>query len=48
MFYNASSFNQNISSWCVKNISTKPASFDSGAGFEGKDELQPKWGTCPK
>ena len=48
MFYHATNFNQNISSWCVKNISSKPYHFDKGAGFEGKDELQPKWGTCPK
>ena len=47
MFKGASSFNQNISKWCVSEISTKPEDFDTDAGFEGKTELQPKWGTCP-
>ncbi|BCD61781.1 hypothetical protein NitYY0826_C0644 [Nitratiruptor sp. YY08-26] len=47
MFDNAISFNQNIHNWCVRRIKQKPANFDTGAAFEGRDDLQPVWGTCP-
>jgi len=47
MFYNASSFNQQLQGWCVSNIPFKPIDFDTGAGFEGNDSIQPLWGTCP-
>ncbi|WP_281847726.1 BspA family leucine-rich repeat surface protein [Nitratiruptor tergarcus] len=47
MFYYAQSFNQNIHNWCVSKIPQKPAGFDTGAAFEGRDDLQPVWGTCP-
>lgn len=43
MFRNAYEFNQDISSWSVPNIDSKPNLFDSGAGFEDQDELQPEW-----
>ncbi|SMC08475.1 BspA family leucine-rich repeat surface protein [Nitratiruptor tergarcus] len=47
MFYQATSFNQNIRNWCVSKIAQKPTYFDTGAAFEGRDDLQPVWGTCP-
>lgn len=47
MFFNASSFNQELQGWCVSNIPVKPSDFDTGAGFEGNDGIQPQWGTCP-
>lgn len=46
MFYNASNFNQDISNWCVINIKNKPYLFDSGAGFSGNTNIQPRWGRC--
>jgi len=44
MFYSASAFNQDLSSWCVTNLTT-PTDFDSSA----TDWTLPKpvWGTCP-
>jgi hypothetical protein len=47
MFSGATSFNQNISSWCVTSIASKPSKFDTYSGFEGQSALQPQWGTCP-
>ena len=47
MFNGAVDFNQDISGWCVPNIASKPGGFDSNAGFEDDDHLQPEWGTCP-
>lgn len=44
MFSEASSFDQNISSWCVSQISTKPSDFDLNAGFDGDSSKQPNWG----
>jgi hypothetical protein len=44
MFYRASSFNQDISVWCVEPIKQKPSSFDEEAGFEGVNAKQPNWG----
>ena len=48
MFKDAESFYQNISTWCVINIESKPTDFDKGAGFEAESEMQPQWGTCPR
>jgi len=45
MFQGASSFNQDISTWCAEQISEKPSDFDTSAGFEGQEQLQPNWGT---
>jgi surface protein len=47
MFYEAISFNQDISNWCVENILTKPDYFDEGSNpsWSGHSELQPQWGS---
>jgi hypothetical protein len=41
MFKGASSFNQDISSWCVEQITQKPPLSDYDAGFEG---VNANWG----
>jgi len=43
----ASAFNQDLSGWCVSQISSVPEIFASGtpAGFDST--RQPQWGTCP-
>jgi hypothetical protein len=45
MFSGAGSFNQDISTWCVSQISDKPFNFNGNAGFDGQTSLQPNWGT---
>lgn len=45
MFDNATAFNQDLSRWCVTNITTAPADFDSGA--TAWSQPRPVWGTCP-
>jgi len=45
LFKGATVFNQNLSKWCVTNITSEPDSFS-------KDSLlselnKPVWGTCP-
>jgi len=45
MFENASSFNQDISSWCVTNFSSEPSSFSDNCPLE--QSYKPIWGTCP-
>ena len=45
MFRNASAFNQNISLWCVGNISSLPADFKSNSPLSNNNT--PNWGTCP-
>jgi hypothetical protein len=45
MFYYANSFNQDLSEWCVSNISSQPSNFASGA--TSWTLPQPIWGTCP-
>jgi len=44
MFNEATSFDQDISAWCVESIAEEPDLFDNGAGFEGDDTKQPNWG----
>ncbi len=44
MFYRASPFNQDISAWCVEQITQKPRRFDEDAGFERVTAKQPNWG----
>ena len=45
MFYGCSSFNQTLSGWCVTNIPSLPARFDTGATSWVLP--RPVWGTCP-
>jgi len=45
MFYEATSFNQNLSGWCVSPITVAPTDFDTGATSWVLD--RPVWGTCP-
>jgi len=45
MFYDASSFNQDLSSWCVSKISSIPYDFDYNSGLTSAN--LPQWGTCP-
>ena len=45
MFYFAASFNQNISSWCVTNITSEPTYFCWGCSLP--QSYLPDWGTCP-
>ena len=46
MFNKAVDFNQNLSGWCVSNISSSPYSFDNGA--TSWILPRPVWGTCPQ
>ena len=45
MFYNSSSFNQDLSGWCVTLIPSTPVNFDTGASSWVLS--RPVWGTCP-
>jgi len=44
MFVGARAFDQDISDWCVSQILSKPADFDTGAAFEDQPWYQPRWG----
>jgi hypothetical protein len=46
MFYFASIFNQDISKWCVSNISSEPTAFSTGSSLS--NNKKPSWGTCPQ
>ncbi len=45
MFNEATSFNQNISSWCVINIISEPINFSNESQLS--ETNKPVWGTCP-
>jgi len=45
MFLGASEFNQDLSGWCVEQISSRPSEFDTDA--TSWTEPRPIWGTCP-
>jgi hypothetical protein len=45
MFFYASSFNQDISGWCVTNIDSEPSGFSIGSPLT--ESNKPVWGTCP-
>jgi uncharacterized protein (TIGR02145 family) len=45
MFYEASSFNQDISNWCVTNIASEPTDFSISSPLT--ESNKPVWGTCP-
>ncbi len=45
MFRNASSFNQNISGWCVTDITSEPEFFSINSSLDNSNK--PVWGACP-
>jgi surface protein len=45
MFRSASSFNQDISNWCVTNLSGAPTDFSLDSPLS--ESNKPVWGTCP-
>jgi hypothetical protein len=45
MFSDATSFNQDLSGWCVPTIPSLPTDFDTGASSWVLP--RPVWGTCP-
>jgi len=45
MFSFASSFNQDLSDWCVSNISSEPNGFSASSALTNANK--PVWGTCP-
>jgi hypothetical protein len=48
MFYGASSFNQDLSGWCVTNILSLPSNFyNLASAWTGLPGTAPQWGTCP-
>jgi len=46
LFHGASSFNQNLSGWCVSNILSEPTDFSTNSPLSNTNK--PIWGTCPK
>ena len=48
MFWGASSFNQNLHTWLVPLIPSKPADFNTNSGaWEGNVLMEPQWGVAP-
>jgi len=45
MFFGATSFNQDISSWCVTNLPSEPSQFSLDSPLS--ESNKPIWGTCP-
>lgn len=45
MFNKCTAFKQDLSGWCVTNISSEPTGFATDSGLT--TELKPVWGTCP-
>ena len=45
MFMFASSFNQDLSLWCVTNLTSEPESFSANSSLS--ESNKPVWGTCP-
>jgi surface protein len=45
MFFGASSFDQDISNWCVENIISEPSNFSLNSLLQ--ENFKPVWGTCP-
>jgi hypothetical protein len=44
MFHYATTFNQDLSGWCVSNFTDEPPLFDGGAPLESNPENHPDWG----
>ena len=47
MFGNNPAFDQNISTWCVPLIMSKPVGFDQNTNANWTTAEKPVWGTCP-
>jgi hypothetical protein len=47
MFLNCTTFNQNLSGWCVTNLTSLPPLFDTGTPPAWTLANKPVWGTCP-
>jgi len=45
MFGSAETFNQDLSVWCVTNITSEPGGFSYQSALS--NENIPNWGTCP-
>ena len=45
MFMNATLFNQDLTKWCVTNITSEPSDFSTSSPLT--EANKPKWGTCP-
>ena len=45
LFNGASNFNQDLSGWCVTNITTEPLNFNNSSAQA--EANKPIWGTCP-
>ncbi|MDA8886774.1 BspA family leucine-rich repeat surface protein [Bacteroidia bacterium] len=46
MFFDASSFNKDLTNWCVSKIDKEPTNFSYESGLS--PENHPVWGTCPE
>jgi hypothetical protein len=46
MFYETSSFNQDLSGWCVEQISNAPNNFDTDANNWVLPNSRPIWGAA--
>ena len=42
---NATLFNQDLTKWCVTNITSEPSDFSTSSPLT--EANKPKWGTCP-
>ncbi len=45
MFNTAATFNQDLSGWCVNNITSDPLNFSTNSALTNQNK--PIWGTCP-
>ena len=45
MFDGASVFNQDLTKWCVTNITSEPTTFSTSSALTQANK--PIWGTCP-
>jgi hypothetical protein len=45
MFFLATSFNQDLTEWCVEQFTAEPFGFADNSGLENNNK--PIWGTCP-
>jgi len=45
MFYGATDFNQNLTSWCVTTTTSEPNLFSTDSALTSANK--PVWGTCP-